>query len=182
MTLVCFGAAGLHAQAIYTASRAGELQVGGSGIFAVSHYLPVDTPGNSAPLSDLTRQVHLFGGGAYATLDLRRHIGVELDFNRLNATDDSSAQTTFEIAGRYLLLRGSRVTPYVRASFGRGWYAYPQGLATVGYNLYGLGGGLDYHLNRWVNVRLAYEYQGWLSVPLKDPQPQLLSVGVAYRF
>lgn len=171
-----------RAQALYTASRAGDLQVGANLAFAASHYLPVDTPGDPAPLSDLTRQVHLRGGGAYATFDVRHHVGVELDLLRLGATDDTSTQTSFEAAGRYILFRGFHVVPYLRAGFGHGWYGYPQNLATVGYNLYGLGGGLDYHLTHSFNVRAAYEYQSWLDVPLKNPQPQVLSIGVAYRF
>lgn len=171
-----------HAQALYTASRAGDLQFGGNFSFAASHYLPVDTQGSPAPLSDLTRQVHLRGGGAYTSFDMRHHVGVELDFLRLGATDDTSTQTSFEAAGRYILFRGFHTVPYLRAGFGHGWYGYPQNLATVGYNLYGLGGGLDYHLTHSFNVRAAYEYQSWLGVPLKNPQPQVVSVGLAYRF
>lgn len=178
LTLVASG----RAQATYTASRAGDLQVGGNVVFATSHYLPVDTQGDPAPLSDLSRQVHLVGGGVYTSFDLRHHIGAELDLMHLGATDDTSKQTSLEVAGRYILFRSFQVVPYLRAGFGHGWYGYPQNLATVGYNLYGLGGGLDYHLTHSFNVRAAYEYQSWLEVPLKNPQPQVLTIGLAYRF
>lgn len=151
-------------------------------LFGESQYLPVDTQGNPAPLSDLTRQVKLLGGGAYASLDLRHHVGVEIDFAHLAASNDASAQTSVQGAGRYILFRGHRMIPYLSASFGRGWYSYPEGLATIGYSLYGLGGGVDYHLAHSFNVRTAYEYQSWLGVPLKNPQPQILSIGVAYHF
>lgn len=171
-----------RAQASYTASRAGDLQVGGNVALGISHYLPFDTQGDPAPLSDLTRQVHLRGGGAYATFDVRHHAGLELDFQRLGATDDTSAQTSVEAAGRYILFRGFHMVPYVRAGFGHGWYTYPEKVATLGYNLYGLGGGVDYHLSHSINLRAAYEYQSWLGVPLKNPQPQVFSVGVAYHF
>lgn len=150
--------------------------------YGVSHYLPVDTQGNPAPLSDLTRQVHLLGGGVYGSFDVRHHIGVELDFSRLSAKDDTSAQTTVQGGARYILFRGVRVVPYLSAGFGHGWYRYPQGLATIGYNLYGLGGGVDTHLTRSFNMRAAYQYQSWLGVPLKDPQPQVVSIGLAYHF
>lgn len=170
------------AQAAYTASRAGELQFGGSFGLGRSNYLPVDVQSNAAPLSDLSRTVNLLGGGAYGSFDMKRYVGAGLDFRRLNARGDSSAQTSIEASFRYTLFRGFRFAPYLQAGFGHGWYRYPQGAGTLGHNLYGLGGGLDYHLSRSLNLRGAYEYQSWIGVPIRNPQPQTLSVGIAYRF
>lgn len=164
------------------ATAAGVLQIGGTASFAKSNYLPYDTDGNPAPLSDLTRQIRSSGFGAYATFDFREHLGVAIDLDRLNATDDTSKQTAFEGGLRYMFFHHAGFTPYVRASFGRGLYDYTGNAASIGYNLYGLAGGTDFRLSHSFNLRAEYEYQSWLNVPLRNPQPQIVKLGIAYRF
>ena len=171
-----------NAQARYTATRPGDLQAGGSVDLVNSKYLPWDTDGNSAPLSDLSRNVRSIGGGAYVAFDFKEHWGAEFNFHHVNASNDSSKQTTFELGGRYILTHKFRFAPYARASFGRGLYGYPNNLATLGYNLYGFAGGTDYNLSRSFNLRLEYEYQSWMSVPVHNPQPQVVTIGIAYHF
>lgn len=173
--------AAAHAQADYTATRLADIQAGASFNFARSNYLPWDTQGNPAPLSDLTRKSNLMGAGAYATFDFRPHLGAEFNFRHLgNGTDGK--QTTYEIGGRYVVTRKFRFLPYGRASYGRGVYGYPRNSATLSFNLYGLGGGIDYNLSPRINLRVDYEWQSWLNVPLRNPSPQIVTIGVAYHF
>ncbi|MDE1175826.1 MAG: outer membrane beta-barrel protein [Edaphobacter sp.] len=172
----------MYGQAEYTAIQKLDLQAGGSFSIGRSNYLPWDTQGNPAPLSDLTRKVNLLGGGAYLAADFRPHIGVEFNFHHLNGSGNGGKQTTYEVGGRYILTRRYRFIPYGRVSYGRGVYDYPSGSATLSFNLMGIGGGLDYHLSRSINLRADYEWQKWINVPLRTPNPQALTIGVAYHF
>ncbi|SEG16458.1 Opacity protein [Bryocella elongata] len=169
-------------QASPTAAAPGTLQLGGSAVLVHSNYLPWDTDGNPAPLSDLTRTVRSLGFGVYGNYDFNGHLGIALDFARVAASNDTSTQTSFEGGLRYKLFERGRFTPYARGSFGRGVYGYSNNVASVGYNLYGLAGGVDYRFTHYLNLRAEYEYQGWMNVPLRNPEPQMFKLGVAYRF
>lgn len=157
------------AQATYTASRAGDLQLGGQVVFAQSQYQ--------------FQAIRLTGGGLYATFDWREHFGAEIDFRQANGNNgDNTYERTYEIGGRYVPLHFHGLAPYAKAMYGRGVYNYPHDVANLAFNLYSLGGGLDYRLTSSINLRADYEHQSWLSVPLQNPQPNLFSVGVAYHF
>lgn len=165
----CFAAAICSAQAKYTASRAGDLQVGGEFVFAQSQYQ--------------FQSIRLTGGGAYATFDWREHFGIELNFRQVNGNNgDKTYERTYEVGGRYILLHKAGLAPYVKAMYGRGVYNYPGDVANLAFNLYSLGAGTDFRLTRSINLRAEYEHQSWLNVPLQNPQPNVVTLGVAYHF
>jgi len=156
------------AQSKTTASRIGDLQVGGGFVFARSGY-------NFTP-------IHLVGFGAYATFDVRPHWGGEVDFRHARATQDSTiTQTTYQIGPRVFLQRGP-LLPYGKFLIGRGVYNFSGNVANVAYNMYTFGGGADFAVTRSLNVRGDYEYQNWVGFPLGTLHPSVITIGVAYHF
>lgn len=156
------------AQGLPTATRLGDLQIGGGFTFARSGY-------NFTPL-------HLIGETVYTTFDMRHFWGGEFDFHNLKGTEDSTVyERTYEIGPRVFLTRGA-FKPYAKALIGRGVYNFPQGRANIAYNMYTFGGGADLAVRRQINVRLDYEYQNWAGFPLGTLHPSVLTLGVAYHF
>ena len=84
--LVSFTATGLHAQALPTASSAGDLQIGALFVYGNSDYRPQN----------------FRGYGAYTTFDFRYHIGIEGEFHQLNDPDSTEGiyERTYEIGPR----------------------------------------------------------------------------------
>ncbi|MGD0445264.1 MAG: outer membrane beta-barrel protein [Edaphobacter sp.] len=177
--LICllgFGGTRLHAQAVPTASSGGDLQIGAMYNYADTDYRP-----------------DKFNGyGFYATFDFRYHVGIEGEYHQLNDPDpkDDVFERTYEIGPRYVLRHG-RYNPYAKLMFGRGVFQYPLMLdasgnlthtAQLAYNIGAIGVGLDYRIVPGLNARVEYEYQHWFSFPPNGLTPQMLSVGVAYRF
>ncbi len=157
-----------HAQSMPTASRAGDLQIGGGFVFASSDY-------NFTP-------IHLIGAAAYTTFARRNHWGGEFDFRQNNSTSDSTVyQRTYEIGPRIFLQRGPLI-PYAKVLYGRGVYNFSNNIANIAYNMYTLGGGADYELTRSINLRCDYEYQTWMGFPIKNLHPNVITIGVAWHF
>lgn len=156
------------AQSIPTASRLGDLQVGGGFVFARSDY-------NQTP-------IHLLGGAAYTTFSLRDHWGAEFDFRHTRSSSDSTVyERTYEIGPRFFITRG-RLVPYAKVMYGRGVYNFSNNIANIAYNIYTFGGGSDFRLTRSINLRGDYEYQSWAGFPLGTLHPSVITLGVAYRF
>ena len=165
----------LHAQAHATASRTGDLQIGGTFDLAKPDY------------TDLTFK----GFGAYATFDFRYHWGIDAEFHQLDDPNSTQGvyERTYEIGPRYVLHYG-RFSPYAKAMYGRGVFNFPPAAsdptggaaANLAYNIFTGGGGVDYHLNRSINLRADYEYQIWRAFPPTGLSPQVFSFGAAYHF
>jgi hypothetical protein len=66
--------------------------------------------------------------------------------------------------------------------YGRGVFNFPYDVANLAYNLFAGGVGADVRVLPYLNLRLDYEYQRWLSFPPTGLTPQILTVGVAYHF
>jgi hypothetical protein len=173
-------------QASPDATRAGDLQVGGTFTFSYPDY----TPQNA------------FGYGIYAAFDIRTHWGAELDFHQVDISQHSPAkETTFEYGVRYHRTYG-RYNPYLRGSAGRGTFDsakdFYQAGADPGYNLLSFGAGVDAELTNRLNVRVGMDYQNWFTGGAKGPPnsggpgtdiylphgltPILYEVGFAYHF
>lgn len=164
----CCAALPARAQSMPTATRLGDLQIGGGFVFASSNY-------NFTP-------IHLLGGGFYTTFDTRNHWGGEFNLRHSQSTLDSTVhETTYEIGPRIFLARGPFI-PYAKVLFGRGVYNFPNGVANVAYNMYTFGGGIDIPVRRSLNVRGDYEYQSWIGFPITDLHPSVITIGVAYHF
>lgn len=159
---------GLSAQGLPTATRAGDLQIGGGFTVARSGY-------NFTPL-------HLIGESVYATFDKRHRWGGEFDFHNVKPTEDSTIyERTYEIGPRVFILRDP-FKPYAKAMIGRGVYNFSQSRANIAYNVFTFGVGVDLAVRRSLNVRLDYEYQNWLGFPLGMLHPSVLTIGAAYHF
>jgi hypothetical protein len=178
-SLLVFGSAALYGQATSTASRRFDLQAGGGFTIVKSDYYP-----------------QAFKGGAvYATLDFTYHFGAEIDFRQADASQDPTYERTYEIGGRYHREYG-RFEPYAKGLYGRGVFNFVDDtydpvtgkmtsskvVANLAYNEFAVGGGTDFHVLPWLNVRADYEYQIWHSFPPHGLSPQVLTFGVAYHF
>ncbi len=177
-TLICLAGltcASLHGQATATASRVGDLQIGAMFNLADTDYRPN----------------YFKGYGFYSTYDFKFHFGIEGEFHQINDPDaiEGIYERTYEIGPRYVLHYG-RFAPYAKVMYGRGVFNYPPILgdpksgpaANLAYNIFAIGGGLDYNVLPRINVRAEYEYQQWLSFPPNGLTPKIFSVGAAYRF
>ena len=160
------GASALYSQAVPTASRTGDVQIGA---------------GYSIARPDYVQQT-FHGFAAYADFDFRPHIGVEGEFHQVYSTNgDQSYERTYAIGGRYFRTYGALV-PYVKAMVGRGDFNYPFGQTELGYNLFAAGVGADFKLGPWLRVRGEYEFQKWSSFPNGGFTPQIVTIGAAYHF
>jgi len=168
LLLACVLAPLARAQAGSTASRVGDLQIGGGYSLGTSTYN--------------FNQSKLAGGTVYATFDQHNHWGYEADFRQTKPSDDSTVyERTYEIGPRIYLTDG-RIKPYGKVLIGRGVYNYSGNVANVAYNLYTFGGGADYTLTRSLNLRVDYEHQTWLSFPIQNLQPNVFTIGIAFHF
>lgn len=167
-------------QARSTASRLGDLQVGGGVSMSREDYLTN----------------RLVGFNIYADFDFKPHWGVELNFHQINdhtkvldpsgsgnAVDTKVYERTYEAGGRYLLCHCQRrFVPYVKGLYGRGVYNFPFDAANLAYNMAVAGGGIDVAVTRRINVRADYEYQKWFGFQYSGLTPQVYTVGAAYHF
>ena len=160
------GATTLYSQALPTASRTADAQIGIGYTLAKPDYV----------------QRNFQGFSAYADLDFNLHLGVEAEFHQVYSTyGDRSFERTYEIGGRYFRTYGSLV-PYVKVMVGRGDFNYPFSQTELSYNMFAGGAGADYKIGPYLRVRGEYEFQKWASFPNGGFTPQLITVGVAYHF
>ena len=137
--------ASLHGQAVSTASRLANLQVGAT--FSVAK------PDYTESVYNLTQptngEFNWHGYGIYADLDLRHHLGLEFDFHQLSGPDPVLYERTFEVGCRYVFpIR--RFVPYGKAMAGRGIFNFAatnasgqsEQIANLSYDTQTLGGGL----------------------------------------
>jgi opacity protein-like surface antigen len=172
---VGFTVARFHGQAAPTADRVGDLQIGAMFNLADTDYRPEKFKGY----------------GFYSTYDFTYHIGIEGEFHQINDPDATEGiyERTYEIGPRYVLHYG-RFAPYAKIMYGRGVFNYPRvfgdpkigPIANLAYNIFAIGGGVDYHVLPGLNARAEYEYQQWLSFAPNGLTPKIFSVGAAYRF
>ena len=180
-TLICFVSlmtARLYGQAEATASRAGDLQIGAMFNLGNTDYRPESFKGY----------------GLYTTYDFFYNLGIEGEFHQINDPQPVDGvgvyERTYEIGPRYVVHYGRRYAPYVKVNYGRGVFQYPHPpgdpkpgpAAILAYNLFAIGGGVDYHVRMGLNVRAEFEYQEWLNFPPNGLTPKLFSIGAAYRF
>lgn len=164
----------LFAQASATASRAGDLKLGGGYTAAASDYG--------------SRFTGLY---AYGDFDFLPHLGVEAEFHHIRRGNGSTLyERTYEIGARYFRTYGI-LAPYAKVMVGRGVFNFPafdppapQNVprANLAYNIYALGAGSDVRVRPWLYLRGDYEYQRWPGFPPAALSPQLISFGAAYHF
>jgi hypothetical protein len=157
----------LHAQAEATASRLGDLRIGG---------------GLSTANSDYGDRYN--GGAAYVDFDFLPHIGVEGVFHFVKDSSNLS-EKTYEAGGRYYRVY-RKFVPYGKVMYGRGVFnfpALPDGFRpNLAYNLVAGGIGVDYRVKRYLYVRGDWEYQEWFGFQNSSLSPSILTIGGAYHF
>lgn len=175
-------------QALPTASRTADLQVGGGFVWAHSDYVPND----------------IGGFGFYADYDLFGHYGVEADFHQVRDPNPDELvpsnhflERTYEIGGRYVRhYHRGRFAPYGKVLYGRGVVNFPAHqlfvpggaeiyIDNIAYNIGSFGGGLDYRLRERINLRADFEYQHYFADDPELPNglsPYLFTFGAAYHF
>lgn len=161
----------LDAQKLPTATRSTDIQIGGEFVYGHSDY-----------------GTRVKGYGGYCTIDFKPHLGLEFDYRQANGSD-LIYERSYEVGGRYVI-RKKRWNPYVRVMYGRGVFNFPpyfpkgQSSANLAYNMAVIGGGADYKLKPYLNLRGDFEYQNWFSnLGLNNGlTPYLGSIGVAYHF
>ncbi len=157
----------LCGQAIPTASRSGDLKIGGGFSTANSDYGP-----------------RFNGGGAYFDYDFLPHIGVTGEFHFVQGPNNLY-EKTYEVGGRYYRTYG-RIAPFAKVLYGRGVFNFPtlpDGFtANLAYNLIAVGGGADFKVKPYLYVRADWEYQEWFNFAQSSLSPSILTIGAAYRF
>ena len=157
----------LHAQSEPTASRLGDLKIGG---------------GFSTANSDYADRYN--GGAAYIDFDFLPHIGVEGEFHFVKDSSDLY-EKTYEAGGRYFRTYGKFV-PYAKLMYGRGVFNFPpfaDGFRpNLAYNLAAAGIGVDYKVKPYLYVRADWEYQHWFGFQNSSLSPSILTIGAAYHF
>jgi hypothetical protein len=174
LLLLCFALlpSWIRGQALYTASRIGDLQVGS---------------GYSSANADYEYVANRIGGFYFYTdFDFREHFGIEANFRQLNDPNSAVYQRSYEIGGRYVHHYSAAklgFNPYVKLLAGRGTLNFPK-YANLTYNMVSGGGGVDFSLAPRINVRAEFEYQDWLSAPGPglNIRPSMISIGMAYHF
>jgi opacity protein-like surface antigen len=163
---MCAATGTAFSQGNATISRVGDLQLGGGYSSASSDYL-------SNRISGYT---------FYGDFDFFHNLGVEVDFHNVSDSPTKVYERTYEVGVRYVRHYG-RLGPYAKLLVGRGQFNYPvPSDEMLAYNMYSVGGGLDYAVLPRVNVRADYEYQSWHSFTPNGLTPQVITIGVAYHF
>jgi hypothetical protein len=157
----------LHAQSEPTATRLGDLKIGGAFSTANSDY-----------------GGRYNGGAAYVDFDFLPHIGVAGEFHFVKDPSDLY-EKTYEVGGRYFRTY-RKFVPYAKVMYGRGVFNFPplgDGFrANLAYNLVAAGLGTDYKVKPWLYVRADWEYQSWFGFQSSSLSPSILTIGAAYRF
>jgi hypothetical protein len=167
----------MQAQKQPTATRSLDIQAGGEFVYGQSDY---------------GREIK--GYGFYGDVDFRPHFGAELEYHQANG-NDKVYERTYEAGGRYVFLRRPRWVPYAKGMYGRGVFNFPpfrdpttgailDCCSNVAYNMVAVGGGADYKLKPYLNIRGDFEYQKWFAgLGLTNGlTPYVGSIGVAYHF
>jgi hypothetical protein len=157
-----------HAQAIPTASRTGQIQVGVAGNLISSDYAVKYYKGISI----------------YGDFDFFHNIGIEGDFHYSVITPDDTSENSYLIGPRYSW-HHKRFNPYAKALFGIGRFGFQQGYfpsaSSATYGQFALGGGLDVQATRHINVRaFDVEFQRWPGFEPSGLSPIVYNFGVAY--
>lgn len=155
----------LHAQAVYTAQRTTRIQAG----FGFLSLNPDYRPGT------------IIGVSVWGDYDFSKYVGAEISthFGEFITPDDIS-ENSYMIGPRFIY-RHRALTGYGKALVGRATISNLRYNLSSSYNLYALGGGLEYRLARRFNVRLIdFEQQEWPSFQPHTLAPTVVTFGVSY--
>lgn len=123
----------------------------------------------------------ILGATGFVDVD-RSRFGIEAETRwlRFYQTDDVYA-TTWEIGPRYHMTFG-RFQPYAKGMVGIGDFNFPYNLAHGSYLVVAPGAGVDFRLNRRIDVRVAdFEYQYWPQFTYGTMTSYGVSTGIRVR-
>uniref|UniRef100_E6QLM4 Outer membrane protein beta-barrel domain-containing protein n=1 Tax=mine drainage metagenome TaxID=410659 RepID=E6QLM4_9ZZZZ len=126
----------------------------------------------------------LAGFGGFVDAEPKGRPGVEAEIRDLNLLkpSDNVHVTTYLIGPRYGFHQIGRFQPYVKVLLGDGEFNFPYNYAHGSYFVTAPGGGVDYHLNRRVSLRLAdVEYQDWPQFTFGNMSSFGVSTGLRIR-
>lgn len=103
-------------------------------------------------------------------------------FHQMNSPGaDNIYERTYELGPRYAW-RYRGVEPFLKASYGRGVFNYPDGVANLAYNQLNLTAGVDVRVQQHLYARAEFEAQRWVDFPPHGLTPRVVTLGAAYRF
>jgi outer membrane protein with beta-barrel domain len=159
-----------RAQALPTATAAGNLQVGAGYTYAKPDY------GTES----------IKGASAFLDFDFRPHIGIEAAYHYIAfITPTDLAEDSFFVGPRFVLPYG-RVNIYAKGMIGDGDLVIQEQQDNVGrqagnFFAYSIGGGVDIRATNHIIIRaIDLESQHWFYQT--GLTPFVLTVGAAYRF
>jgi opacity protein-like surface antigen len=160
----------LRGQAIPTASRIGAIQVGVGGSLTNPDYAQKN-------IGQIT---------FFADYNLAHNLGVEGVIHYSVNTPTDISENSYMAGVRYIVRR-KRFEPYGKVLFGVGHFGLQSGNFvnpnTATYFEYAVGGGLDIHATRHINVRaIDFEAQKWPGFATHGLSPLTGTIGVAYVF
>lgn len=156
----------VHAQAVPAATIPGDIQIGAGYVNANPDYGP-----------DRMNGVFVF-----ADADLWKNFGAEASYHRISGGNQTTiTENTYEVGARYRY-RIRKFSPYLKIMIGAGNFAFGTSTQDGTYRIYAGGGGVDYRVTTHFVARADYEYQRWGTFPPRGLQPNLFSLGLAFRF
>ena len=157
--------------------------------------------GFARPTGIKIRELDLGFNAAYVEPDYGRSVNIQTGVfalytaNRFGGEANASytainrtgqRENTLVAGPRFNLLNGRRLVVYAKASFGAGHFDGDKGNPAANAHTYFVqeyGGGIDYHLSKRFNVRIADgEYQRWSSFPPQGLTPLVFASGLSARF
>jgi hypothetical protein len=159
-----------HGQAVPTASRIGSIQVGVAGTIVSPDF-------GQKNIEQIT---------FYGDFDLPHNLGAEGVIHYSVNTPTDVSENSYLLGPRYIF-RHKRFELYGKALLGVGHFGLQSGSFadpnTATYFAYALGGGLDIHVKRHINVRaFDFEAQKWPGFASHGLSPLAYTFGVAYVF
>jgi hypothetical protein len=159
-----------HAQAVPTASRVGSIALGVGGTIINPDF----------------GQTNIGAITFFGDVNLARSIGVEGVIHYSVHTPSDVSENSYIIGPRYIV-RHKRLEGYAKVLFGVGHFGLQQGSFanpnTATYFEYAVGGGIDVHVTRHINIRaIDLEVQKWPGFHPNTLSPYGGTIGASYVF
>jgi hypothetical protein len=158
----------VHAQATPTASRISSIAVGVGGTIINPDFA----------------QSNIGAITFWGDYNLPYNLGIEGEIHYSVNTPSDVSENSYIIGPRYIL-RHKRIEGYAKVLFGVGHFGLQQGSFanpnTATYFEYALGGGIDVHVSRHINIRaIDFEAQKWPGFHPNTLSPWGGTIGVSY--
>lgn len=117
----------------------------------------------------------------FADANLWWRLGLEGEARWLRYNQDLGTHASTILVGPRYSFSPRRTEPYLKALVGRGQFFYPYRYAHANYTVVAGGGGVDFHLNNVVQIRVVdVEYQRWLNADFNNGTQYGISSGISF--